>query len=459
MKIFGNIIIIALIGLFSSTYLFNLSPVDYRGTIEIETPEETSTLSLETKEDDLLNPESITIDHVSVNEEIIKSISDSIFTLDVYQGSTLVKSGLNGLELVSPSVDMTISVSKDNPIITTLDISQKKLGLEDGTYKFVFNSNLIAASDKSSVSVNVTYDTGGSYYPAVNQAPSGKKGLTLYFATENADALIPVTRFVVEDKSITRMAIEQLQNGPLNSKMKSVIKDVTNTTYNNGNVVIDLPSSYTGYNSGSAEALLAYESFVKTIFGVDRYWPIYSVTFTVDRKKPDTYFHGLSKEAINALPNKGRNYLLYMAYKLDDRYYLFDYEVDNQKAGIAENDTTELKAQKLFDAYGDTDIPYGINPVPDSVSLNSAKVQGTTLILDFNDKFLNAYKGKDDLRQMMIESFIYTFTSIPGIDSIKITINGEELKNFVDFADGRDLAKELYPPEFVNPEIVQENQN
>ena len=137
MRSFSNIIIIALIGLFSSTYLFNLSPVDYRGTIDIETPKDTSTLSLETKEDYLLNPESVTINHISTNEEIVKSTSDSIFTLDVYQGDTLVKEGLNGLELVSPSVDMTISVNEDNPIVTTLNISQKKLGLTDGAYKFI----------------------------------------------------------------------------------------------------------------------------------------------------------------------------------------------------------------------------------------------------------------------------------------------------------------------------------
>ncbi len=446
MRIFSNIVIIALIGLFSSTYLLNLSPIDYRGTIEIETPAVNSTLSLESKENDLLNPESITINHVSENEESVKSVSDSIFTLDVYHGDTLVKGGIRNLELVSPSVNMSISVSKDNPIITTLNINQKKLGLEDGTYKFVFTSNLIAAEGRASVSSTVTYDTGGTYYPAAGQAPAGTKGFTLYFATENADTLIPVTRFLVEDKSITRMAIEQLQNGPLNSGFISMIKDVTNTTYNNGNVVIDIPSSYEGYNNGSADALLAYESFVKTIFDVNRYWPIRSLTFTVDRKKADTYFHGLSSEAINSLPNKERNYLLYMAYRINERYYLFDYDADIQKAGITAGDTAEMKAQKLFDAYFDSDISYGINPVPESVKLMNAKLEGRTLILNFNDGFSNAHKGKESLKQMMLESLIYTFTSIPGVDSIKITVNGEEPKN---------LTQVLYPPEFINPETVQ----
>lgn len=455
MKIFSNIVILALMGLFSSTYLFNLSPIDYSGTIEIETPEEISTLSLETEKDELLNPESIIINHISENEEIIKSVSNSIFTLDVYEGNTLVKNDIKDLELVAPSINMSISVNKDNPIVTTLDISQKNLGLKDGTYKFVFNSNLIINPKKSDLSVNVTYDTKGVYYPAINQAPATTKGLTLYFTTKNSDTLVPVTRFVVEDKSITRMAIEQLQNGPLNSEMTSVIKDVTNTTYNNGNVVIDLPSSYTAYNQGTTGSGLAYGAFVKTIFAVDRYWPIHSITFTVDRKKVDTYFHDLISEAINSLPNKKRNYLLYMAYKLDDRYYLFDYDIDLDSAGIRENDTIELKAQKLFDAYKDSNISFGMNPIPENIVLNSAKSQGTMLILDFNGEFLNAYKNKDDLKQMMVESLIYTFTSIPGVDSIKITVNGEDLKNFVVFADGRDMSGALYPPEFINPEVVQ----
>lgn len=450
MKAFVNIIIVGLIGLCSSTYLFNLSPIDYRGTIDIETPIEESTLSLTTEEDKILNPESITINHIAAKEEVIKIVTDSIFNVDIYMDNQLIKSNIKNLELISPSIDATISVSEDNPIVTALNLSQKDLGLEDGAYKFIFYSNLIADENKSKVTISVTYDTAGNYYPATNTAPAGTKGLTLYFTTENADTLIPVTRFVVEDKSITRMAIEQLQNGPLNNGLISVIKDVTNTTYNNGNVVIDIPSSYEGYISGSTGGALSYNSFIKTIFAVDRYWPIHSVSFTVDRRKVETYFHGI--DTINPVPKTNNNYLLYLAHKADGRYYLFEYQLSPEQIGIATNDAIENKALKIFKAYTDTDIPYGISPVPKTVTLNNASMQGRTLILDFNDDLLNVYKDKNDLRHMMIESFMYTFTTIPGVDSIKITVVGEELANFV---EGLDTTKVLYPPEFINPETVQ----
>ncbi|MEL7648865.1 MAG: GerMN domain-containing protein [Sedimentibacter sp.] len=451
MKTFSNIVIIALIGLFSSTYLFNLSPIDYRGTIEIETPAEESTLKLETDKKELLNPESITINHVSDKEEVLKSIANSIFTVSIYRDSAAVKENLTNLELVSPSNNMTISIDTVNPMVTTLDISQKKLGLEDGTYSFVFSSNLIADKNKSSVSVSVTYDTQGTYYPASDAAQAGKKGLTLYFASPYADTLIPVTRFVVEDKSITRMAIEQLQNGPVSGSLKTVIGDVTNTTYNNGNVVIDIPGSYANYNNGSTGGLMAYDAFRKTIFAVKRYWPIYNLTFTVDRKHVDSYFHGIDK--VNAIPSTDDNYVLYMAYKIDGRYYLFEFKTDETLTGIASGETAELKAQKLFDAYKDTSLTYGINPIPEGVVLNSAKIQGTQLMLDFGDSLLKAYSGKNDLRQMMIDSFAYTFNTIPGVDSIKITVNGDALNSFI---DGKDLSGAIYPPEFINPEITNE---
>lgn len=453
MRVLTNLVLIVLIGLLSSTYSLKLSPIDYKGSIKIETPKDTSTLNLEIESNNkvLLNPESVVIKHISQKEEIIKNYNNNIFTASIYQDNKLIRENINDLELVSitPS-DTTFTISNDNPMITTMDIDQKKLGLGDGTYKITFTSNLISNPDSSSISIDVTYDTGGTYISGLNTALPGTKGFTLYFTTENKDTLIPVTRFIVEDKSLTRIAVEQLQNGPLNNSMKTVIGDVTNCTYNNGKIVIDLPSSYTKYNDSSNEGLLSYETFVKSIFAVNRYWPIYSVSFTVDRKEVATYFNGIDN--LNAIQNTENNFLIYLAYKIDDRYYLFHTPIDMAKAGISSNDLLEIKAQKIFNLYSNTGLTYGRNPIPENVILQKTTTEGSTLILDFNDEFLNAYKGKDDLKSMMVESLIYSFTTIPSIDGIKITIDSKPLTNFI---KDRDLSGILTPPEFINPETVQ----
>ena len=93
--------------------------------------------------------------------------------------------------------------------------------------------------------------------------------------------------------------------------------------------------------------------------------------------------------------------------------------------------------------------------MPKTISLSNATLQGRTLILDFNEDLLNIYKDKNDLRHMVLESFMYTFTTIPGVDSIKITVVGKEL---TDFVEELDTTKVLYPPEFINPETVEEVQ-
>lgn len=450
MKAFKNFVILILIGLLSSTYILNLSPIDYRGSIEIQTPVESSTLSLKKEsEDSLVNPKSIIISHISEKDEVIKNLSKNIFTASVYKGDSLILENINSLELVGISSDSTITIDKEHPLTTTLDISQEKFKLDDGTYKIVFQSNLISKTDKSTVSVDVTYDTAGTYIPAMAAAPSGTKGFTLYFTTVNKDTLIPVTRFSVENKSLTRMAIEQLQNGPYDPAFETVVGDVTNCTYNNGNVVIDIPGSYKPYNEEGNRASLSYNAFLKTIFAVKRYWPIHSVSFTVDRKNVETYFGGIDK--LKSVSSKNGIYL-YLAYNVNGRYYLFDTPASREGALINENDSIEVKARKLFDAYSGNGLKYGRNPIPADVALQGAKLEGSNIVLDFNDSFLKAYENKEDLKVMMVESLIYSYTSIPNVTGLKITVNEKPLTSFV---KNRDYSGILTPPEFINPEIAQ----
>lgn len=91
MKIILNIFIIILVGLLSSTYLFDFSPIDYRDSIEIENDKDTSNISLVIEGTaKLSNPESIAIYHVCEKDESVISVSENIFSANIYKDNKLI---------------------------------------------------------------------------------------------------------------------------------------------------------------------------------------------------------------------------------------------------------------------------------------------------------------------------------------------------------------------------------
>ncbi len=132
MKTLYNIALIFLIGFFSSTFLFVLSPINYKDTIVIEEPEEKNKLTISLEgENTLTNPKNIVIQHLSNLEMEISNLPKDVFTADVYRGDELVKSNITNLENTTISIkDSSYVINADNPLKTTLDISQEKLDLK-----------------------------------------------------------------------------------------------------------------------------------------------------------------------------------------------------------------------------------------------------------------------------------------------------------------------------------------
>lgn len=70
-------------------------------------------------------------------------------------------------------------------------------------------------------------------------------------------------------------------------------------------------------------------------------------------------------------------------------------------------------------------IPNGFSAVlPVDTKLLDKKIENNVLILNFNKELLDV---KKEMEEIIIESIIYTMTSIDKIDTIKIQINGENL--------------------------------
>ena len=97
----------------------------------------------------------------------------------------------------------------------------------------------------------------------------------------------------------------------------------------------------------------------------------------------------------------------------------------------ASNESSVSKALSLIDALiiggkKENVIPNGFRSImPSGTKVNDIKLEDGVLIIDFSKDILDIDKKYED---KMIESLAYTLTSINGIDSIKLLVDGKELK-------------------------------
>jgi len=425
-----------------------LSPINYKDTIVIEEPEEKNKLTISLEgENTLTNPKNIVIQHLSNLEMEISNLPKDVFTADVYRGDELVKSNITNLENTTISIkDSSYVINADNPLKTNLDISQEKLDLKDGKYKIVLKSNIISESNLNSVDVFVEYDSGFNYYEATNTVPNRElMGLTLYFSDSEANVLIPVSRFVVKEMSLNKQVIHELQKGPVNTSLNKTIDEVNYCIYKDNTILIDLAAGNEFYNSGSAAGTMAYNSFVKSMFSINKYLQVDKIKFTVDKRASEDYFHGMSvKEPVV----RSNNPILYFGYKVDDRVYLYEHEV----LDIDVNANIKTISEQMIEYYKSKLPTNAKSPIPNDLALKNATMENGTLVLDFNEVFKTAFDGDQAKRKFMIDSLVYSFTSINGVKSVRFTADGNPVENFI---DGKDITGALTAPSFINPEVVQ----
>ena len=97
----------------------------------------------------------------------------------------------------------------------------------------------------------------------------------------------------------------------------------------------------------------------------------------------------------------------------------------------ASNESSVSKALSLIDALiiggkKENVIPNGFRSImPSGTKVNDIKLEAGVLIIDFSKDILDIDKKYED---KMIEALTYTLTSINDVDSIKLLVDGEELK-------------------------------
>lgn len=265
--------------------------------------------------------------------------------------------------------------------------------------------------------------------------------LKLYFPSPDGKYLIPVTRFVPYNAAILTRTIEALASGadPATTlQPNGIIPDFTKVYYSGTTVYVVLEPDSEGLRDDK-NLIAALDSIVYTMTDIPQ---MKRVQFLLDGKRVEELAPGV---AVRNPWSPDTNPAAYLAYNTFDRYLLFPHRPD-----ISEAETVREKCLMLFNTLKEG-LP--MDPIVEAVIPNETELLNVyflkgTLKLDFNDAFLEAYENERHKRSMMMDSILYTFSSIEGVKNIQILINGSDRHTFADYS----LSKPLTRPLYINPE-------
>jgi spore germination protein GerM len=87
-----------------------------------------------------------------------------------------------------------------------------------------------------------------------------------------------------------------------------------------------------------------------------------------------------------------------------------------------------------------------IPTLPNNIKLLNYRFDEKNIELDFSKEFLTVYKENTNYNTLMYESLLYSLTSIEGINTVSIIVNGKKVSSF----NGIDISSPQKPNTFIN---------
>ncbi len=286
--------------------------------------------------------------------------------------------------------------------------------------------------------------------------------VTVYFASEDKRYLVPVDLSINATKEVAKVALEKLLAGPTTPGLSPVLPQETKLldVYGLGQtVVVDFTEEFTSMTE--EDAALAIQAILATVLPIaDEYTLTIMVRgyvledfygLTDDMPFGDIYVNPIEdvpdteeyQAVVYYLPEQNGMYLTPLTFFIEGAIGAED--VGDQDAEIYEAlHIAQAVAEKL------TAGP------PEGSSLSSVFSPGVqvlemdlvdqVLYVDFSQEILE-YGGGASLENMLLDSIVYSFCAIDGIDAVQILVEGEVLKYF---PEGRDVSMPLSPQVPVN---------
>ncbi len=438
-KSIGNLLIVLLICIGASGISVFYSPILDQSIVRHNDSGVVTLVASSEADEWLLNPDNIYIKYRADKNILLNFDEENQFTATIFKDGEIYK--VHSINNDSPT---QVEFTKDTPYSVSVNISKKSLELPNGEYKIEIMPNII--NDLFNVEplvLNVKYLSDVPYIPAINTIPEGKLALNLYFLdTRNTvEQLIGITRFIDNTKKPLTALIDELKKGPafeLGLNMNPIIGNYNYVSLKGTTAYVDLPSKVGLYTEESERSEAAMNSFIKSLVnypGVD------NVRFLVDYNKANTFFNNKDISKTFTISNENKAFL---AYDSSSRYFLVECDVEN----ITDDMKIDEKTALIFNSLQNSRYDYLSSTIPSDVKLLSTRLENDILVVNFNSNFLNAYNNDDNLNRMMLDSILFSFTSLKEVNKVKILVDGEAVNSFANV----NLSSEVARPLFLNPE-------
>lgn len=389
-------------------------------------------------ENNLTNHLTVEVSLTTSDKNIPIIFNQEPLLLELYAGDELIKAiDYASVAKITPNLDALIT--PEIPAKFLLELEQSKLNLSNGSYtlkiKPISNISSIEAIDTP-----IFLHTDFTYRTALQSLNRNETPLVLYFPNNEFNYLVPITRIIPYTTAPLRKTVDELLKGPNttlglpegphipNSKLSLVGRTAN----------VFLPTDIGVYETQSTTASIALQSYVKSLTSIAE---VDNVQFYFNYRKVEVGFHdSYIKEPI--APLQGPK-LYFGSITNNNRILLTPHE-----AGITNPSTEALFNMLKISGHVDMFNYNRQATLPNEVELISHSIDNSTLTLVLNEAFATIYQDKPSHRDLMLESLLYTFTSLEGIDAVQFKVEGNgDYKGY-----GIPLGVPIQPSKYINPE-------
>ncbi|SCZ05423.1 GerMN domain-containing protein [Alkaliphilus peptidifermentans] len=336
--------------------------------------------------------------------------------VEIYSASQRLKS-IPLKELTEELPPSETTISKDAPLNISLDINQVEINIPNGEYHLKITPNIKNFEPEAIYySTPISFSSEFKYIPAVASIQNNQSALKLYFTDNDYFHLIPITRIIPYTSTPLRSTIDHLEMGAdpaLGLSTLSPIPKGVGLGLNGGTANVYITGDLNEYESNPSNAAIAYESFVNSLTSINE---VNQVQFYFNNRIQADGFHGRVMSEPHK-PSLGPS--LYVGFVTEtDRLLLTPIALKGTDASV-----TSIFNQLKYSGYSDLYSYYLQPPVPDELILEDYIIEDGKLSLMLNDVFIDIYKDNIQLQSFMVDSLLYSFTSLEAIDSVEFKVN------------------------------------